>query len=214
MKKILMGIFMLLLTAMVSFAEYYPMYGYCQQVGNNPPIPFSGVEYLNIPENGDELYEFKGFKWDLDVDTDLGNNLDLFLSEDFPSGKMVIDTRNDELIIELYVTSYLGTVCYTYTEEQRNFAASSSGQYGSYDDENSYSKGSSNYQAMYDKWERQAQRAYESLSGHSVSSSTYISNKRLLRDAQQEMRSIRSKARSNGVYITQSRWETVSVRLD
>ena len=56
------------------------------------------------------------------------------------------------------------------------------------------SSGGSHYLATYRRWERQAENAYDSLTHASVSSSTYIRNKKLLRDAQNEMRKVRRQA--------------------
>lgn len=84
------------------------------------------------------------------------------------------------------------------------------------------------YQEQYNNWERRAQGAYESLTllgsrskrngsevsgstGQSMSSSNYTRQKKCLRDAQTQMRSIRQKARRDGVNIAQSHWETVTV---
>ncbi len=84
------------------------------------------------------------------------------------------------------------------------------------------------YQEQYNNWERRAQGAYESLTnlgsrtkrngsevsgstGQSMSSSNYTRQKKCLRDAQNEMRTIRQKARKDGVNIAQSHWETVTV---
>ncbi len=87
---------------------------------------------------------------------------------------------------------------------------------GSYSESFSSSNNSSstnNYQIMYDKWERRAQEAYDSLAGHSGSASTYTRNKSLLREAQREMRNWRNKARKAGVNIRKSEWETKTVNI-
>lgn len=90
------------------------------------------------------------------------------------------------------------------------------------------SVGGGNYQSQYDNWERLAERHYNSLTnlgysstsssgkkhgsaGGRVSSGNYIQMKRSLREAQSNMRRIRREAASNGVTITQSRWETATV---
>ena len=90
----------------------------------------------------------------------------------------------------------------------------SSGSYGS----SSYSSGSNsssggNYETMYRKWEKQAQNAYNSLAGHSGGTVTYQKNKQLLRDAQNEMKKWREKARKAGIMIPQSEWETKTVSI-
>lgn len=87
---------------------------------------------------------------------------------------------------------------------------------------------SSFYQEQYNNWERRARGAYESLTNlgnrtkqngmetsgstmQSMSSSNFTRQKKCLRDAQNEMRAIRQKARQDGVTISQSHWESVSV---
>lgn len=92
---------------------------------------------------------------------------------------------------------------------------SSSYSSSSYNSSNSYSSGSSsggNYERMYHKWEKRAEAAYNSLNGHSGGSSTYQRNMQLLREAQKEMASYRQKAARAGISITQSYWETVTVK--
>lgn len=91
------------------------------------------------------------------------------------------------------------------------YGSYSSGSYGP-----SYSSSSSsdgNYEKMYKKWEKQAQNAYNSLAGHSGGTVTYQKNKQLLRDAQEEMRKWREKARRAGITIPQSEWETKTVSV-
>lgn len=84
------------------------------------------------------------------------------------------------------------------------------------------------YKRQYSNWERRAKSAYESLTnlgsrtkvngkeskgstGQSMSSSNYTRQKKVLRDAQSEMRKIRQDARKAGVTINESHWESVSV---
>lgn len=100
----------------------------------------------------------------------------------------------------------------------------------SYDSPNSqYSSGSTgNYQGQYDHWARRAESCYNSLTnlGFSttrngnkrgntgkgkVSPGNYVAQKRSLREAQSQMKSIRRKASQNGIAISQSPWETASV---
>ena len=95
------------------------------------------------------------------------------------------------------------------------YSSYSSGSYSpSYtnDSYNSSSSGSNDAE-MYRHWERRAQEAYNSLAGHSVSSSTYQANMRLLRDAQRNMAKYREKARRAGITINVSEWETKTVKL-
>lgn len=67
---------------------------------------------------------------------------------------------------------------------------------------------------MYEKWEKRAQAAFEALDGHSGSAGTYQIDKKLLREAQKEMRSWRRKASKAGVIIPQSIWENKTVKLN
>lgn len=88
--------------------------------------------------------------------------------------------------------------------------------------------GFSTYQSRYQQWENRASSVYSSLTnlGYSVkdksgnrsggtassmSSSNYIRQKQLLREAQREMQRIRREAARNGVTIQQSKWETATV---
>lgn len=68
--------------------------------------------------------------------------------------------------------------------------------------------------AMYQKWEKRAKEAYESMAGHSGSASTYIRNQKLLKDAQREMQKYRQQAARNGLTIPMSEWETKKIKLD
>lgn len=85
-----------------------------------------------------------------------------------------------------------------------------------------------NYQLEYSRWERLAERHFNSLTNlgyriqknrktgggtsASMNSGNYVQMKRSLREAQQEMSRIRRQASQNGVNIRQSRWETAVVK--
>ena len=89
------------------------------------------------------------------------------------------------------------------------------------------SGGSGNYQAMYDKWERRAEKHYKSItksgsskeskseasgsSGGKMSGGNFVAQKKSFREAQKEMKKIREKARKAGVIIKQSKWETATI---
>ena len=91
---------------------------------------------------------------------------------------------------------------------------------------NSFSNGG-NYQQMYNKWEKRAEKHYNSLTksgyskkskskvsggtGASMNGGNYVAQKRSFRDAQKEMKKIRAKAKKVGVIITQSKWETATI---
>lgn len=92
----------------------------------------------------------------------------------------------------------------------------------------SNSAGGTDYQSQYNSWERRAESNYNSLTnlgysstsasgkksgsaGRKVSSGNYVQMKRMLREAQDNMRRIRRKAASAGVTIPQSHWETATV---
>ena len=84
-----------------------------------------------------------------------------------------------------------------------------------------------NYQLMYNKWEKRAEKHYNSLTklgyskesksevsggtGASMNGGNYVAQKRSFRDAQKEMKKIREKAKKAGVIITQSKWETATI---
>lgn len=118
-------------------------------------------------------------------------------------------------VANIYADTYLQfspDYYYTYSD----FVSENQGSNYGYDNGSAGSKSysSSNYQSMYDRWERNAQNAYNSLDGHSGSASTYVQNKKLLREAQREMRSIRQKASREGITIAKSRWESVTVNVN
>lgn len=85
-----------------------------------------------------------------------------------------------------------------------------------------------NYQLEYARWEKLAERHFNSLTNlgyqikrnrkigggtsASMNSGNYVQMKRSLREAQQEMTRIRRQASQNGVNIRQSQWETAVVK--
>lgn len=90
------------------------------------------------------------------------------------------------------------------------------------------SSSGSDFQSQYAQWERRAESCYNSLTnlgysvtsssgdksggtGRKVSSGNYLQQKRSLREAQSNMRSIRQKAAREGISIPQSKWETAKV---
>lgn len=89
------------------------------------------------------------------------------------------------------------------------------------------SSSSTNYEAQYRQWEKRAESHYNSLTniGLSVESKkaaagstmgsmnggNYVSMKKSLREAQKQMKSIRTRAAKDGVIIPQSKWETATV---
>lgn len=99
----------------------------------------------------------------------------------------------------------------------------------SFDPSSSTGGGSStNYKTQYAKWESLAKRHYNSLTntghrvkkngkniaggnGQSLNSGNYVMQKKALREAQSQMRSIRQRAAKNGVSISQSEYENVTV---
>lgn len=97
-----------------------------------------------------------------------------------------------------------------------SYSADSYSTSNSYSSDNSNSGGSSaeNYLRMYENWRRKAENAYNSLAGKSGGSAVYLQNKKLLREAQQEMKKWRQKALKAGVSIPQSEWETKTVGMD
>ena len=98
--------------------------------------------------------------------------------------------------------------------------------------ESNYGVGSSNsasyYKTQYSNWERRAEQNYNSITNlgmraknkqgdrsgsamESMSGGNYTLMKKAFRDAQREMRNIRSKAARNGVSIPHSKWETATI---
>lgn len=92
----------------------------------------------------------------------------------------------------------------------------------------SFSNGGSSYEAQYRNWERRARAHYESLTnlgvrykknekntsgstGQGMSSNNYVSMKKSLREAQNEMAKIRREAQSKGITISKSEYESVTV---
>ena len=89
------------------------------------------------------------------------------------------------------------------------------------------SSSSTNYEAQYRQWEKRAESHYNSLTNiglsveskkaaagstmGSMNSGNYVSMKKSLREAQKQMKSIRTKAAKDGVIIPQSKWETATV---
>jgi uncharacterized protein YukE len=126
------------------------------------------------------------------------------------------------------IGNILGSV-YGYTSNDLSnnvdaYSGSSSNDYSSTGGGSS----ASTYQSIYDRWERTAKSAYESLTragtrtkqnGQDVSGSNngywksqnYVSLKQNLREAQAEMRKTRQEARREGININQSNYETVTV---
>lgn len=93
-----------------------------------------------------------------------------------------------------------------------NSTASGISSYSGSDSEGVSSGDASNAETMYYKWEKRAKTAYDSLNGRSISPSLYNKNKKLLREAQSEMRKWRNKAKKNGLEIKKSEYEDVDVK--
>ena len=90
--------------------------------------------------------------------------------------------------------------------------------------------GGGTLESQYRQWESRAKANYESLTnlgarvkkdgkdvggstGQSMSSSNYTQQKKALREAQKEMKSIRQKASKKGIKITKSEYEDVVVKF-
>lgn len=216
MKKYLLFI-AILLSSIRLHAENITVYGFASQVGNFAPQPYTDVKYLDYPEDSSDALGFLGSDWYFDSNIDSGIAM---LTSDDTSDKLLVDTRDPYGEGNIVFILLKGTFKYYYTvyatDINRYFNGVSSSYSNSYGSGNSYSNSgnsSYDYESMYSKWERQASNAYNSLNGRSVSPSTYTRNKKLLRDAQNQMRKVRREARANGVYIEESRWETATVGL-
>ena len=92
----------------------------------------------------------------------------------------------------------------------------------------SSSNSSASYQTEYSRWESIAERHYNSITNtgfrvrdkqgnrgggamQGMNSGNYVQMKKSFRDAQRQMRNIRSNAQRHGVTITQSKWETATI---
>lgn len=71
-------------------------------------------------------------------------------------------------------------------------------------------KSQSYYQTQYDRWENLAKRSYEQITSQSMSASIYSAKKKLLREQQSEMESIRKQAARDGYTISRSPWESAN----
>ena len=101
---------------------------------------------------------------------------------------------------------------------------------GDYADSSSSGSGGGTLESQYKQWESRAKANYNSLTnlgaqvkkngkdvggstGQSMSSSNYTQQKKALREAQKEMKSIRQKASKKGIKITKSEYEDVVVKF-
>ena len=135
----------------------------------------------------------------------LGSNIALTFGIKFKSGAWKYIGAGLGAVATLGATA---AVAYQSSQDSSGYSSDSSSSYSS----GSSSSGGSNYETMYRKWEKRAKEAFDSLDGHSGSAGTYQRNKKLLRDAQKEMRSWRQKAYKAGVIIPQSEWEDKTVK--
>lgn len=135
----------------------------------------------------------------------LGSNIALTFGIKFKSGAWKYVGAGLGAVATLGATA---AMVYQSSQDSSSYSSYSSSSYSS----DSSSSGGGNYEAMYRKWEKRAKEAYDSLNGHSGSAGTYQRNKKLLRDAQKEMRSCRQKAYKAGVIIPQSEWEDKTVK--
>ncbi len=121
-----------------------------------------------------------------------------------------------------------------------NLLGQMAGSYAGQNVDNSYSSGysgqnnssssnsSASYQTEYSRWESIAERHYNSITNtgfrvrdkqgnrgggamQGMNSGNYVQMKKSFRDAQRQMRNIRSNAQRHGVTITQSKWETATI---
>jgi uncharacterized protein YukE len=127
------------------------------------------------------------------------------------------------------IGNILGSVCgYTSYDLSNNVNTYSGSSSNDYSNNTGGGSSASTYQNIYDRWERTAKSAYESLTragtrtkqnGKDVSGSNsgywssqnYVGLKQNLRNAQAEMRKTRQEAKRKGININQSNYETVTV---
>lgn len=107
-----------------------------------------------------------------------------------------------------------------YAASQGNYSGSSysgssySSSGSNYSSDNSRTNSSNNnYEEMYQRWQHQAENIYNSLAGKSGGTAIYLQNKKMLKNAQKEMKYWREKARKAGITIIQSEWETKQVGI-
>ncbi len=119
----------------------------------------------------------------------------------------------------------LGQMAGNYTGQNADNSYSSN--YNGHDNSSS-SNNASSYQTQYSRWERIAERHYNSITNTGIrvrdkqgnrggsamqgmNSGNYVQMKKSFRDAQRQMRNIRNDAKRHGVTITQSKWETATI---
>lgn len=223
MKKLLITIILYSFAILNILADTFPLYAYATEIAGFPIQPYADTKNLMIPNDPDIPFEFNGQRWVFESE---GENENITIMSSTSTNQTIIIDSSEYLAPNVLGLTYiLANIKYYYVDDPTLAnalrAQLSAGDISGGDDikcgnnySDSNSKSDSNhYQSMYDRWARQAEHAYNSLTNASVSSSTYISNKRLLRDAQREMRETRRKASSAGITITKSEWENAQVKL-
>lgn len=141
--------------------------------------------------------------------------------------KSVEEVKNDNKSNMYWnaLNSICATIC-KFADNGNNFEMVNSFSLMSNDKDTSVS--GTDYQGQYNMWANRAEKTYNSLvnlgysrsdkSGNkvggtnkSLSGANYVRQKKILRDAQREMRNIRYKAGKEGLEIVQSKWETAVV---
>lgn len=228
MRKLFLVVFALTIIVTNVYAdESITFFGYYSKMGNMSPQSFNETGEMILEDDGAVSFKGNSYEYDYDITPDItvytspyNNSLSLVIDSSDPTG-------NDILFVTLVVDTGYGSASYVYADTYLQFSpdyyytysgfiSDNQGPNYGYDNGNAgnNSSSSSNYQSMYDRWERNAQNAYNSLDGHSGSANTYVQNKKLLREAQREMRSIRQKASREGITIAKSRWESVTVNVN
>lgn len=224
-KTILLSVMAILIAFTKAGAQIFPVYSYASQIMEFPMQPFSDVKYMDIPsDERPYIFDNQNYEYDEDLSTS-----DMFVMRSTSSDEILaIDTREIFGPDVLAVVYSVGEVAYYYVDNAeiaarlRNELQNQHNEYqeviidsaDGIDSGSGTSSGGSHYLATYRRWERQAENAYDSLTHASVSSSTYIRNKKLLRDAQNEMRKVRRQAVRAGITIDKSDWEDARVHLE
>lgn len=206
--------------------EYYQ---YCRDELANIQFQIKKYEYLH------KLCEDKGYTGS-PLEQKYGKRIeDLYKAEQEAAKKVANNAKNEEFNAKLENITNLATNIINST--QAVVSGSSSQSVVSTDGSStmsSISKTGSNpsnnvdYKAQYEKWESLAKRHYNSLTntgykvkknkkdtdggnGQSLNGGNYVMQKKSLREAQNQMKSIRQKAAKAGISIPKSEYETVTV---
>lgn len=208
--------------------EKYDKYMLCVAVDDSNKEGFKGSALNNIGSMFEDLGDTDTALSYYQQASDLGN------SKARENLKRIRRDRRLDMAMQISqalsdAASNLAASASSYGSIQQYSAGDYSSMISSSSSSSSSSSGSgSSLKMQYEQWERRAKSNYESLTntgtrtkrngtdvsgtnGQSLNTGNYTRQKQLLREAQKEMRSIRQKAREQGITIPQSTYETVTV---